>query len=240
MLFRIFGNHSVRVIPRRLVLLLAVGLAMSPAVSSANSARPINYSTRGISFQQEDGWVAIKTDDGILFVWNVKELHFTLAVKGKDIKPLNDPEHIFFAVDGFVLQIQVAPVREFAPDAKEKKLDDRSILVAHRDWESGFIEGLLKTKIQLHTFNVRLSNGGDASLWQFDMPEGRNAEEKTQLYLTVVREDGVVMLNSVATATTSEETVRKFLLDTMATLKTSPDPIDVQKLAESVRKKGTS
>lgn len=222
-----------------MVLVVAVLMAISPAASSANSTRPIRSGARGVSFQQEDGWVAIKTDDGILFVWNVRELHFTLAVKGKDIKPLNDPDHIFFAVDGFVLQIQVAPIAEFAPDAKEKKLDDRSILVAHRDWESSFIEGLLKTKVQLHTFNVRLSNGGDASLWQFDMPEGRNAEEKTQLYLTVVRQDGVVMLNSVATTKTSEETVRKFLLDTMATLKTSPVSIDVQKLAESVRKKGT-
>jgi hypothetical protein len=221
----------------RRLLVIAILLAVSPAVSSANPMRPIHSWAR-VSFQQEDGWVAIKTDDGILFVWNVRELHFTLAVKGKDIKPLNDPDHIFFSVDGFVLQIQVAPIREFAPGAKEKKLDDRAILVAHRNWESGFIEGLLKTKVELHTFNVRLSNGGDASLWQFDMPEGANVTEKTQLYLTVVREDGVVMLNSVATATTSEETVRKFLLETMATLKTSPVTIDVQKLAESVRKKG--
>jgi hypothetical protein len=216
-------------------LMIAVLAALSPAVSSVNSVEPPNRS-RFVSLQQEDGWVAIKADDGILFVWNVKELHFTLAIKGKAIKPLNDPEHIFFDVDGKVLQVQVAAVREFAPDAKEKKLDDRAILAAHRDWESSFIEGLLKSKVQLHTFNVRLSSGGDASLWQFDMPAGMNAEVKTQEYVTVVRNDYVVMLNSEATVTTPEEASRKFLLDTMATLKTSPDPIDVKKLAESVRK----
>jgi hypothetical protein len=215
---------------------IAVLLALSPAMSSVNSARPITYSSRSSSFQQEDGWVVIKTDDGILFVWNVRELHFTLGVKGKAIKPLDDPDHIFFDVDGKALQIQVAAIREFAPDAKEKKLDDRTVLAAHRDWESAFIKGLLKSKIQLHTFNVRLSNGGDASLWQFDMPEGMNADAKTQLYVTVVRGDHVVMLNCEATATTSEEAARKFLLDTMSTLKTSPDPIDVKKLAETVRK----
>jgi hypothetical protein len=199
-------------------------------------AKPLLASTPLVSLQQEDGWVAIKTDDGIVFVWNVKELHFTLAIKGKTIKPLNDPDHIFFDVDGKVLQIQVAAIREFAPNAKEKKLDDRAILAAHRDWETSFIEGLLKSKVQLHTFNVRLSSGGDASLWQFDMPEGMNAEVKTQEYVTLVRSDYVVMLNSEATAITPEETSRKFLLDTMATLKTSPDPIDVKKLSESVRK----
>jgi hypothetical protein len=221
---------------RRLVPLIAVLLTVSSAVSAADLARPIGYVTPDVSFQQEDGWVAIKTDDGILFVWNVRELHFTLTVKGKDIKPLNDPDHIFFMVDGMALQIQVASIREFAPNAKEKKLDDRAVLVAHRDWESKFIEGLLKTKLQLHTFNVRLSNGGDASLWQFDMPQEMHADAKTQLYLTVVRPEYVVMLNSEATATTSEEEARKFLLDTMATLKTSHDPIDIKKLSESVRK----
>ena len=215
---------------------IALLAALSPAESSVNSEKPPNTPPPRVSFQQEDGWVAIKTDDGILFVWNVKELHFTLAIKGKAIKPLNDPDHIFFDVDGKVLQIQVAAIREFAPDAKEKKLDDRAILAAHRDWESSFIGGLLKSKVQLHTFNVRLSSGGDASLWQFDMPEGMNADAKTQLYLTLVRGDYVVMLNSEATVTTPEEASRKFLLDTMATLKTSSDPIDVKKLADSVRK----
>ena len=236
MLFPSLSGPSARIVFTRLVFLFAALLLVSPASNS--SARRIDYSTSGLSFQQEDGWVAIKTDDGMLFVWNVRELHFTLAIKGKDIKPLNDPDHIFFIVDGKPLQIQVASIREFAPDAKEKKLDDRAILAAHRAWESAYIEELLKSKIQLHTFNVKLSKGGDASLWQFDMPEGANVEAKTQLYVTVVREGSVVMLNGEATATTSEEEARKFLLDTMATLKISPVAIDVKKLAESVRKGG--
>lgn len=217
-------------------LVIAMLVAVSPALNAVNATPSARSAPPAVSVEQEDGWVAIKTDDGILFVWNLRGLHFTLAVKGKDIKPLNDPDHIFFMVDGRALQIQVASIREFAPDAKEKKLDDRAILAAHRAWESAFIEGLLKSKLQLHTFNVKLSNGGDASLWQFDMPEGMNTEVKTQFYVTVVREASVVMLNSEAAATTSEEAARKFLLDTMATLKTSPVPIDVQKLSESVRK----
>ena len=220
----------------RLVLLLAM-FPSAILITPPTEARLTTTSAPSrVSLQQEDGWVAIRTGEGMLFVWNVHELHFTLAVKGKNIKPLNDPDHIFFTGDDMGLQIQVAAIREFAPDAKEKKLDDRTILAAHRDWEATFVEGLLKSKIQLHTFNVRLSNGGDASLWQFDMPEGMNADAKSQLYVTVVREGYVVMLNCEATATISEEAGRKFLLETMATLKTSPDAIDVKKLSESVRK----
>lgn len=188
-----------------------------------------------VGFQPEDGWSLIKTDDGVLFVWNVDKLHFTVAIKGKDIKPMDDPDHIFLTVDGKVVQIQAVEIREFAPDAKEKKLDDKAVLAAHREWESKYLEGLLKSKLTLKTFSVNMSVLGPASLWAFDMPEGMNAEAKTQLYATVVRGDYVVMLNCVATTTTSEVEVRKFLLDTMATLKTSAEPIDVQKLSESIR-----
>jgi hypothetical protein len=68
------------------------------------------------------------------------------------------------------------------------------------------------------------------------MPEGMNVEARKQLYLSVVSGDYVVLLNSVVTAAISEETARKFLLDTMATLKFSSTPIDVKKLSESIRK----
>lgn len=186
--------------------------------------------------QQQDGWAAIKTDGGILFVWNVRGLYFTLTLKGKTIKPLDDPAHIFFMVDDRVLQIQLASIKEFAPDAKEKKLDDKAILAAHRDWEAKYIEELVHSKLKVRTFNAKLSSGSDASMWQFDMPEGMNAESKKQLYLTVVSKDYVLMLNSEATATISEVEGRKFLLDTIASLKLSPVPIDVKQLSESIRK----
>src|SRR5882724_7050542 len=72
----------------------------------------------GGPFQQTDVWALIKTDDGMLFVWNNHELHFTLALKGKDIKRANDSDNIFLTVDGKTLQIQAAEIREFAPNAK--------------------------------------------------------------------------------------------------------------------------
>src|SRR6266566_3474324 len=102
-------------------------------------ATPTNSLLYGGPFQQTDVWALIKTDDGMLFVWNNHELHFTLAVKGKDIKQVDVPDRIFLAVDGKTLQIQAAEIRDFAPDAKEKKLDDKAVLAAHRDWESKYI-----------------------------------------------------------------------------------------------------
>lgn len=221
----------------RLVLLIVVLLAANLPVRPANAWHPLTTPVvYGSQAAQEDGWVVIKTNEGLLFVWNVREMHFTLAIKGKEVKPINDPDHIFFNVDGKVLQIQLASISDFAPDAKEKKLDDQAILAAHRDWESKFIEELLHSTLKVQRFNAKLSNGGDASIWQFDMPEGMNAGAKKQLYLTIVRSDYVLLLNTEATETVSDEVGRRFLLDTIATLKISPTTIDVKKLSESIRK----
>ena len=130
----------------------------------------------------------------------------------------------------------MASINNFAPDANEKKLSDKLILAAHRVWEAACVEGLLKSKLGVRTFNAKLSDGKEALMWQFDMPEGRNVEAKKQLYLTVVKNDYVLLLNSVATADIPDSDGRKFLLETVATFKPSATPIDLQKLSESIRK----
>jgi uncharacterized membrane protein (UPF0127 family) len=236
MRIRVLLNRSLKGAPASFALLLVALFALISPAGSTNASQPFAYPGAAFSLQQEDGWATLKRTDGLLFVWNLTDLHFSLVIKGTDIKPLDDPDHIFFTVDGRVLQIHAAPIKDFAPDAKERKLDDRAILAAHRDWESKFIEELLHSKLRVQTFNVKLSNGGDASLWQFDMPEGMNADAHKQLYLTVVRGDFVVLVNSEVTSANPEEEGRKFLLEMMATLKTSATPIDVKALAESKQK----
>ena len=218
----------------QLVLVVTVLFGVNAPLKQTDASQLIVPQVLAVSPQQEEGWTTIKTDDGIVFVWNVRGLYFTLSVKGKEIKPIADPDHIFFSVDGKVLQIQTAAISNFAADATEKKLEDKAILAAHRDWESKYIEDLIHTKLAVRTFNTRLSNGSDALMWQFDMPEGMNSEAQRQLYLTLVAKDYVLMLNSEANAAFPDADGRKFLLDTIATLKLSPTPIDVKKLAESI------
>jgi hypothetical protein len=219
-----------------LILLAGVMVSICLTENAANAASRTGDQVTEVTSQQEEGWAAITTAEGVLFVWNLHGLYFTLAIKGKVVKPLNDPDHIFFNVDGRTLQIQLASIKDFAPDAKQKKLDERSILAAHRDWESNYIGGLLKSKLTVQTFNAKLSNGSAALMWQYDMPKVMTAEAKKQLYVTAVKNDYVLMLNSEATAAISDADGRKFLMDTIATFKPSPTPIDVKQLAESIRK----
>jgi len=194
-------------------------------------------SIRADSTSQEDGWTALKTDAGILFVWNRKDLSFTLLVKGNEIRPMDTGDNIFFSVDGLPFQIQSLPISNFAPDARKNKLDEKAILFAHRDWEAKFIaEELLHHKLTVQTSVVKLTNSSEALIWQFDVPKEVGGDARKQLYVTVVSKDYVILLNSIVNDTVSEEAVRKFLLDTINTLKVSDTRIDVKKLQESIRK----
>jgi hypothetical protein len=219
---------------RHSVNLFLVSVALTTIISSANAAAPAGC----LHTTQEDMWTALKTDDGILFVGNRAGLHFTLSVKGKDIRPMNDPNNIFFVVDGLILQIQSLPISNFAPNARKNKLDDRAILLAHRDWESGFLETeLLHTKITVKSASEKLSAGIDALIWQYDLPDNlKNPEATGQMYLTRVAQDHVILLNVVINPTVTESAARRFLVDTIATLKISQDRIDVKKLQEAIQK----
>jgi len=143
-------------------------------------------------------------------------------------------------VDGLVFQIQSLPISNFAPDARKNKLDDKSILLAHRNWESKLLEDeLLHSKLALKSSSEKLSSGSEALLWQFDLPEKfKTPDAKTQMYLTIVAKDYVILLNSVVSDSASEAAVRKFMLDVMTSMKISSEPIDVQKIQEAIRKSG--
>jgi hypothetical protein len=229
---RIFGlrNLAFPLVAVCMALLLVAGHSgAQPLSMGANAHYP--------AAQEQDGWTALKTDGGILFVWNRKDLSFSLSVKGNEIRPLDAGENIFFSVDGLPFQIQSLPIINFAPDARKNKLDDKSILLAHRDWEAKFIaDELLHQKLTVQSSSAKLANGIEALIWQFDVPKEVGGDAKKQLYVTVVSKDYVILVNSIVNETFSEQTIRQFLLDTMGTLKVSDSRIDVKKLQESIRK----
>src|SRR6267143_4140499 len=115
-----FTVVSTTLLRSNLQLALLLGICSGSILTEPVKARStLAHSLPRGSFQQEDVWALIKTEDGVLFVWNLHELHFTLTVKGKEIKQVNVPDRIFLAVDGKTLQIQAAQISNFAPNARE-------------------------------------------------------------------------------------------------------------------------
>jgi hypothetical protein len=181
-----------------------------------------------------DGVAAIKTETGYLIVWNQPEIHFSLEVKGKDVRPMNRPASgsVAFNVDGVVFQVQTVAISEFLKNAKKQKLTDQAILIAHRDWESQYLEQTVGTKLNVTTASQQLSNGSHALIWKYDKPKTKGSE---QMYLTTVSGNNVVILNGVVSEKITGSVVQQLLLNTISTLRVSSRPIDVMKLRESIR-----
>jgi hydrogenase maturation factor len=181
---------------------------------------------------------AIKTAAGYLLVWNEKNNHYMLEIKGKNVRQ-SSTERIFFNVDGMFLQINTAHTDNFLKDANKKKLDDKTILATHRDWEAKYMEGEYKEKLKVESSWQKLDNGKDALLWQIDVPPSARGNVKKQIYLTVMKGDYVLMLGGVETDKVEESATKELLLNTVATLKVSDKPIDLRKLQEAIRKEAS-
>jgi hypothetical protein len=175
------------------------------------------------------GIAAIRTDDGYLVVWNQPDIHFMVGLKGKDVRPMGSPGtgSVAFNVDSVVFQIQSVAISEFAKNARKQKLNDAAILIAHRDWETQYLEQRAGTKLNITTVPQQLRNGSQALLWKYDKPPTRGSE---QMYLTTVTGNHVVILNGVVAGKASETVVKRLLLDTIATLEVSSRPIDLPKV----------
>jgi len=176
----------------------------------------------------------VRTANGVLVVWNEPGNNFTLEVKGKNFEPIQN-KNVAFLLDGKFLQIVTALTSDFLTDAqRQQKLDDKGILTAHREWESKYLEGSIGDKLKLDSEFVSLSNGKTGLLWSFPVPENAGGTVDRQIFLTLVKGDRVMVLNGAVTPTINGAAVRKFLLDTVQTLRTSVNPLtqeDAQKLA---------
>ena len=182
--------------------------------------------------QEEKAIASIQTPTGAILVWNETGNYFTLEITGKSVRPNNSTGDVFFNVDGMVLQVQVAAFSQIFKGSSGKGQTAESILLAHKDWESEYAEGILGKKIKVQSSPLKLKNGNDALFWTYDMPEGVKAESKKQLFLTMVNNDSVIVLNSVVIGSTKEEDIKQLLTRTLETIKLSPEPFNVEKLRE--------
>lgn len=195
--------------------------------------------TCAVRADEEGDVAAINTKYGYLLVWNRNDTHFTLEIRGKEVRPQNNTDIVFLNVDGIILQVQALRVSTFLKDAKDRQQDALSILKAHQNWEVQYLEESVKSKLTVESAAEKLGNGNVALFWKYDMPEGKSETVKKQCYLTTTAKDRLLLLNSVVETSTNESAVRQLLLDTAMTWKLSSDKIDVKKLQETIRRESS-
>ena len=181
--------------------------------------------------QEQSG--LIKTDKGVLVVWNEPGNYYTLEIPGQQFEPVQN-RPLWFRVDGKFFQITTVEKKRFE---RPGAADDRSVLAAHMAFEAGYISGLLKSKIKPNSAAIKLPNGHEALAWGYDMPKiSEQQTARRQLYLTVVKRDHVFLVNSAVEGTADENAIAKFLSDALSTLKSTDKPLPLATAAEMVRK----
>lgn len=170
---------------------------------------------------------AVKTSCGYLLVWNQPDNYYTLDIKGDNVSQTST-EQVQFTVDGKFLQVVTPTIKSFLKESQ--KTDAKSILAAHRDWETDFLSGEYKEKLKVESFPQKLANGEEALIWQFDLPKSAKGNVRKQTYLTLVKGDYIFMLGSIVTDTISEKESHRLLLLTALGLKASDKPTDLAKI----------
>ncbi len=193
------------------------------------------FSASTVRAQDDEQGGILKTDKGVLIVWNEPNNNYTLEIKGNQIRPIPD-KRLMFLAEGKFLQLMTVPKKDILKKAQKKELDDKAILTAHRDSEAQYLSDVFKETLNIDWSWEKLSNGTDALWWSFEMPAKANSEAKKQVYLMVSKGDHILLLNSVVTAKVDEKTVRQFLIDTMATLKINKKPLSLKKAQEQISK----
>ena len=189
----------------------------------------------GLSAQTEEQSGMIKTAKGVLIVWNEPGNYFTIEVKGENITGAQRP--LMLQVDGRFFQIQTAEKKEFLKNPNDKTLDDKAILEAHRDWEQVYLTGVLKSEIKIESEPFKLPGGQDVIGWSFKMPKVATIQPvRKQLYLSVVKRDHVLVLNTALEDEAESGGAKELLLQTLLTLKATDKPLSLQKASEMVKK----
>ena len=165
--------------------------------------------------QVERTAAAIRTPAGAILVWNQADNYFTLDINGKEVLPNNSGDDVMFKVDGLFLQIQAAAFSEIFKESSAKGKTAEAILLAHRDWELQYAEGVFSKKLIMQSSPVKLKNGNDALLWSYDMPADMKVDAKKQMFLATVHNEFVVVLNSAVLDTTKEEEIKQLLTKTL-------------------------
>lgn len=185
-----------------------------------------------ISAQQKSALAkaAITTDYGLLFISNSKEKSFTLEIRGKNIEPLKGGNNPAFIVDGKLLQVVLAATKDFVTDVE--KLKEEEILEKHKIWESEYLGGKFGKKLDLKMENVKVKDF-KTLFWGFERPLANEKYDRDYLLTTIVGKNVLALSTSVLVGEKVSD-YQKFLVATLATLKISDEPFDIQKLADEI------
>jgi hypothetical protein len=192
------------------------------------------FPVKGQETEKEDFRTgAVKTEWGLLFVWNSPGNNFILDIHGKKVEPLST-QQIQFNIDGKFFQLITVTPDSFYKEMKRP--DDKTFLTKHQEWEGEYLEKQFGEKLTFQKSWQKLPNGDEGLLWHFDIPASAKTNVKKQTYFSLFRNNRVFLFGSIVTDTIDEETSNNFLLYMAFCLRTSDKPTDLTKLSNIIKR----
>lgn len=182
------------------------------------------FSGSAIFPQKTPQFFAVKSDHGIIVVYNNKANTFAFEIFGKDIKPQNmNPGLMLFLVDGKVLQINFPKVKDVLEG--KKLTDEKEILKLHQKWEIDFqSDQVFKQKLTAEnedTIFLNLAGGKSQQtfFWTYKRPAGESSKEFVgDAFQSTLIGDRIMVIGSPISPNENLRERRQYFNGTLSTL----------------------
>jgi hypothetical protein len=168
-------------------------LCVSAFLSHAQDLKDCNGKTHWI-FRQEHGWLGVAPSGKISKTESRKIIH----------------------VDNYDLQCVIVSKSTYA---KEEDNTDLKVLTRYAMAEITWQSEQMKSKLMLNAHKEELASGKSILIWSFEMPEGANKDVLNQVYANIVIGDKIFGLGCPRYKDQSMKEIKKFLTETISTLK---------------------
>lgn len=167
---------------------------------------------------------AVKSDNGIIVVYNNKANTFAFEIVGKDIKPQNfNSEIMLFLVDGKVFQANFPKLKNVLGSKIIK--DEKEILKAHQKWEIDFqSDQVFKQKLTAENedtifLNLEKGKSKQTFFWTYKRPAGNTTNQFVgDAFQSTLIGDRIMVVGSPLTPNQDLRERRQFFNGTLSSL----------------------
>ena len=177
----------------------------------------------------------IKTDDGATLVFNTVDSFFVVDVAGDKIEPAPTTDG-FFQVDARLLRVVNTPKRTLSPTVGKQVLLSKEVLQMQfrrdLDEEQTVLQRPIRNTKQEY---LTTAKGRLVLHWWFELPTGAQGGGSQRHYMSTICDQQVLTACAPVLPPDTQEALRQYLLNVMASVRESDDPINVREYAKELR-----
>ncbi|MCX7737254.1 MAG: hypothetical protein N2319_11140 [Candidatus Kapabacteria bacterium] len=192
-----------------------------------------------VTTQESDSGLinALKTNKGILLIYNKDKNNFKFEIECKDAFPF-DPESMAFLIDKRFFQLVIVPINEVIrkPIAN---MTDIEILTAHKNFEMDYIYEVSGMNFTTKIDTIINNQNRKFLYWELNIPltpqDTASDIIKTKLYMNTLLDDEILSLSMAVTVNDNSDEARKLLKSISQNFEHTITSYNVEQIADSLK-----